>query len=276
MTSEGSYQGQIVRTFWHGGQLNQYQLFCLRSFVARGHRVDVFCYEDGFVVPDWMVRRDAREILPADRILHYRSGPGQGSPALHSNLFRYAKLHRLGGWWVDADVVLFGSDLPLNSPVFFADEVPHSGQFGMSILKFPPQHPLLSEAVVRCLAIGEAAPWGQTGPVLFTDLANKYQLARYASAQKAAYPISWWDFAALFDPERCDEIRSCCTESTFIHLYNEMWRRAGIPSDFGPPHGSFVDWLISHMDFDLKFCGRLQFVITKDGPQFIRAYDPAV
>jgi hypothetical protein len=275
MTAESSNEGQIFRTFWHGGPLSQYQIFCLRSFVARGHRIEVFSYEDGLAVPDWIVRKDAREILPADRVLHYRSGFGQGSPSLHSNLFRYTMLHRLGGWWIDTDVVLFGSQLSLD-PVFFIVEDPHSGRCGTAVLKLPRQHPLLSEAIERCLAMGEAATWGQTGPGLFTKLVNEYQLARYASPQKTAYSIFWWDFAAFFDPDRCDEVRSCCKESTFIHLWNEMWRQAGIPSDSAPPQGSYLDWLINYMDFDIKFRGRLQFVITEEGPRFIKDHDPAL
>jgi hypothetical protein len=259
-----SDDGQIFRTFWHGGPLGPYQVFCLRSFVARGHRVEIFSYEDRLAVPDWVVRKDAQEILPADRILRYRSEPGQGSPSLHSNLFRYTLLHRLGGWWIDMDVVLLRPQLP-SSQVFFAAQHGDPGtRFGTAILRLPPEHPLLSEAIEGCRAVGEAARWSQTGPALFTSLVNKHQLARYAAPEAVAYPIAWRDFPLFFDPARCNDVRRCCKQSTFVHLWHEMWRRSRIPCESGPPQGSFLDWLITKLDFDLGFPRRMQFIARAD------------
>jgi hypothetical protein len=45
MIDGSSGEGQIFRTFWHGAPLSQYQVLCLRSFVARGHRVELFSYD---------------------------------------------------------------------------------------------------------------------------------------------------------------------------------------------------------------------------------------
>jgi hypothetical protein len=100
---------QTVRCFWHGSDLGPYQLLCLGSFVRRAHGIELFTYDTGLAVPDWITRRDANEILPVDRVLHYRSGFGQGSPALHSDLFRYAMLHELGGWWIDLEWSCWGT-----------------------------------------------------------------------------------------------------------------------------------------------------------------------
>jgi hypothetical protein len=264
---EGSAdEAQIFRTFWHGRPLGPYQILCLRSFVARGYRIELFSYDDQLAVPDWIVRKDAQQLLPADRILQYRSGWGRGSPALHANLFRYALLYRLGGWWIDTDVVLLRSELPA-APIFFAAERDFSTgtevdtPFGNAIMRFPRQHPLLAEAIERCLAVGESARWGQTGPTLLTELINKYELTPYANPPCAAYPVRWRDFAAFFDPARCDETRSRCKDSTFVHLWNEMWRHSRVPDVLGPPAGSFLDWLTSRLDIDLKFGSRMQFLM---------------
>jgi hypothetical protein len=101
-----------VRSFWHGSLLNPYLLLCLRSFVRRGCRVEVFSYEADPGFPEWIVARDAREIVPAQSVLLYRKGPGAGSPALHANLFRFALLDRLGGWWIDTDIAMLRGLLP--------------------------------------------------------------------------------------------------------------------------------------------------------------------
>ena len=255
----GSDEGQVFRTFWHGRPLSQYHLLCLQSFVARGHRVEIFSYDDQLALPNWVVRKDAQQILPSDHILRYQKGPGQGSPALHANLFRYTMLHRLGGWWIDMDVVLIGSQLP-TTPVFFgaehidaaAGDSVFGTRFGNAVIKMPPQHPLLVEAIERCLTIGEAARWSQTGPVLFTELANKYDLARYGSPIHAVYPISWREFPMFFNPARSTEVKNRCGNAIFVHLWNEMWRRSGVPDALGPPPGSFLDWLASGLGIDFK------------------------
>lgn len=280
MTDNGSGQGEVFRTFWHGGPLNHYQLLCLRSFVSRGHRVELFTYQNDLTVPDWIVRRGAQEILPADKVLLYQSGPERGSPSLHSNLFRYVVLHRLGGWWIDMDVALLRARLPAD-PIFFAIErlgttAEHSDtstRYGTAVMKFPPQHPLLSQAIEHCFAVGESAKWAQTGPHLLTELVNKHRLERYASPPDAAYAIAWRDIAAFFDPARCNEARDRCKESIFVHLWHSMWR--GIPGAVAPPLGSFLDWLVRCVDFDLKFQGRMGFVPLSGDPPPAKAPSPA-
>src|SRR5437763_9619614 len=133
---------ETVRSFWHGRPLSAYQVLCLRSFVDRGHTVEVFSYDPSLVVPDGVVRRDANEIWPTNRVLQYQTGFGTGSPALHANLFRHAMLHRLGGWWIDLDVVLLRTELP-QQPIYFARE--STGHIVTGTLKFPPGHDLLAE-----------------------------------------------------------------------------------------------------------------------------------
>jgi len=56
-------------------------------------------------LPKRIVLKDAREILPWDRIFTYKKGRGKGSIAAFSNLFRYVLLFKKGGWWSYMDVV---------------------------------------------------------------------------------------------------------------------------------------------------------------------------
>ncbi len=254
--------GQIVRSFWHGPPLSLYRLLCLRSFVAQGHRVELFTYGEDVVVPGWIVRRDANEIWPADRVLRYQSGGGPGSPALHANLFRYALLQRLGGWWIDADVILLRPDLPTDVYFFIRDD---DAYFNNAIMKFPPGHALLAEAIEYCREIAETAVWGQTGPRLLTELVRKYDLTRYGRSADATCPMPWWDVEALFDPRRRDEVRERSANSVFLHLGDSMWRRSGIPNQLAPPRGSFLDQLIAGLDLDVRFSGQMDFAAVSNG-----------
>jgi hypothetical protein len=88
------------------------------SFVDNGYQTEVFTYDSSLRVPEWVTRRDAREILPTDRVFHYQSGFGSGSPSLHSNLFRYLMLKTLGGWWFDLDILLLTAKVPQGDFLF--------------------------------------------------------------------------------------------------------------------------------------------------------------
>jgi hypothetical protein len=242
-----------VRGFWDGAPLSPYQLVCLRSFVDHGFRVEVFTYDRELLFPSWVRRRDANEILPATRILQYPPpGFGHGSPALHSNLFRYAMLHALGGWWIDLDVVLLSPNLPTMD--VFASATP-DGIVVNSVLRFPVGHPLLAEAVERCRERGENCVWGDTGSALITPLMAKYQLS--PQPLEATYPVHYDEVPLLFDPARRAEVEARCADRCFLHLFNEIWRSSGLDQRLGPPLHSFLDRLFLQHDPGAEFPARM-------------------
>jgi hypothetical protein len=266
-----SGHAETVRTFWHGSSLGPYQLVGLRSFFDRGHRVELFTYDPQIAVPNWMVRREANEIWSTDHVMSYQRDLGRGSFALHANLFRYAMLHKLGGWWVDLDIVLLRQELPADE-IFFAIERDNPMRATFSVLKFPSGHPALAEAVSRCVAAGEDPLYGETGPDLFTELVRKYNLVRFGQKFDSAYPISALDVPALFDPDQCDKLKQRCARSYFVHLFNETWRRAGIPRYLGPPQGSFIEDLLLSHDIDVPM-PRMEFGDIKRWTAYLTLHD---
>jgi hypothetical protein len=75
---------ETLRTFWHGETINPYQLMCLKSFAAAGHRIEVYSYAHDLNVPDWLNVENAAAILPRERV----EAVGQeGAVAIHANLF---------------------------------------------------------------------------------------------------------------------------------------------------------------------------------------------
>jgi hypothetical protein len=221
----------------------------MRSFFDRGHSVELFTYDPAIAVPQWIVRRDASEIWPTDHILTYRNGVSRGSFALHANLFRYAMLHRLGGWWIDQDVILLRPELPAED-IFFSLETIDPMSATNSVLKFPAGHPALAECVARCVAAGEQPLYGETAVVLFTEIVAKYRLASQGRSTDTTYPLSALDVPAMFDPAQCNQLHARCESSTFVHLFNETWRRVGIPGHLGPPAGSFIDDVLRSHGFE--------------------------
>lgn len=86
------------QSFWFGDHLTPYQLLALKSFVDFGHDYVLYAYKH-FDVPGGVELRDAKDILPEDRVFFYgdRAGIGRGSVSAFSNLFRYYLLHQMGG-----------------------------------------------------------------------------------------------------------------------------------------------------------------------------------
>jgi hypothetical protein len=247
---------QTVRTLWQGGHIGAYQLLCLRSFVDRGHRVEVFSFDPALDLPDWIERKNAADIVPAERILRYL--PEERRSAIHANLFRYALLHRLGGWWVDPDVLLLRTELPAEN-LFFSGPTEFN-VVSTAAIKFPSGHPVLTDALVRATAFEEAiADWGKVGaPVLSECLAASGVLGSLQSI-KSVSPISWFDVQSLFDPAQADILAKRLEGGCFLDLHQDVWLRAGIPTYLGPPRGSLLDRLFARHDVELIFPARMEF-----------------
>jgi hypothetical protein len=148
-------------------------------------------------------------------------------------------LDRTGGWWIDLDILLLQPTLPTAD--FFFSRSGYGDEIFTGILKFPKGHPLLAEAVNRCLDVGERAYWGQTGAELLTELVSKHGLRDFIESERLALPVQWYDLPDLFDPQKRDIVVERCSGSLCIHLFNEAWRGSGIPNNLAPPRGSFLD-----------------------------------
>jgi hypothetical protein len=130
-----------VNSFWHGPSLPPNSWLCLKSFIDRGIAVFLYCYEP-VEVPPGVELRDASQILPSSRLFAYRTGPGLGSVAGFSDLFRYKQLLERGGWWIDTDVLCLQPTLP-SQEVVFGWETEHV--LGTAVLKFPRGHRLVEK-----------------------------------------------------------------------------------------------------------------------------------
>ena len=122
--------------FWSFAPLTYIEHLCLNSMLAAGHPVDLYTYDDDLEAPAGVRLRDAREVLPRERVMFYRNG----SPSLFANLFRYAGLQRGLGTWVDMDVLLLRSIADMG-------EVIAGWEDGMlintAVLRLPPDHAYL-------------------------------------------------------------------------------------------------------------------------------------
>lgn len=248
----------VVRSFWHG-PFSPYEALCLSSFIAAGIGVELFSQEPLSGLPDGVTARKARDILDCD-VAFYRHEPDGPSPALHANHFRYALLEKLGGWWIDSDIMLVGSVLPA-AGVFLARQ--SDAELNCAVMHFPVRHPLMTSARERTEAVLETARWAETGPKLVTELLPVHEPDAAIAARESAYAIGHEEFQKFLLPEAREEVEQRTANSTFVHLWNEMWRRSGIPKDIGPPKGSWIDMMFERHAIPVVWSDRMDAAQVK-------------
>ena len=234
--------------FWFGDYLPPYQRLAMKSFVDFGHKYVLYAYKK-FDVPAGVELRDASDILPESRLFFYgaRADVGRGSVAGFSNLFRYHLLYRKGNWWVDADVVCLSATAPA-ADIFMGWEYEHL--IGNAILKFPDQHEFVRKLRDSAEDAGVDLAWGATGPNLLTRLAKEHDLLNFVCPQPLGYPVQSMDALHILIPTRCDEVRERIDGKPFLHMWNEIFRRAVIFPWMAPPPDSLVAQLFRRHGID--------------------------
>lgn len=233
-----------IAALWIGGDLSYLEQLCLKSFLDAGHHLTLYSYEPIGNAPRGVEHADARDILPQEGFLrHGRTG----SPALHSDLFRYHLLKKCDRTiWADTDAYCV-KRFQTKTGHFFAWES-ETGVNG-GVLGLPQD----SEALGRLLeftsdeyaipvwygdkyrkeleakkAAGEPVhagemPWGVWGPHALTHFLKETGEIRYALPREALYPFEYKDRKLLLRPGVDDS--DYVTEETYsIHFYGRRMR----------------------------------------------------
>jgi hypothetical protein len=247
---------QTVRTFWAGGAIGPYQLLGMRSFADRGHRIEVFTFDKALSKPSWITWRNAADIIPAERVIRKLAAPGQS--AIHASLFRHALLHRYGGWWIDPDVVLLEAELP--DVETFIVRAEHARLVSSAAMKFPEGHTALAEVLFHSVSFDDKPEqWDNADSTLLAECLAADGLFEQCRQPDEAGPISWRDVEMLFDPARADMLEDKLKGGLFLDLHQEIWWRAGVPRELGPPLGSYLDRLFKRHEIGWPFAARIEY-----------------
>jgi len=227
----------IAQSLWIGQSLTRMERACIQSWINAGYDFHLFSYDKVDNLPEQAVRRDAREILPENRIFQYKLPfhKGGGSYSGFSNFFRY-KLLLSGGMWVDTDMYCLK---PLPDLDYIL--VQEGDYVASCLLKVPSD----SEFAQRCWSVcnaknPEQIVWGETGPKLVLEVSHKLCLPIQPSS--LYFPIMYWDIRRFLDDE---PIPNAYT----VHFWNEMWRRTGQDKNVTYRANSLYERLIAHASF---------------------------
>jgi len=233
-----------IGMLWIKGRLSFLEQLCVKSFLDAGHHVKLYTYEPVDGIPDGVEVADATDVLPLDNFLtHERTG----SPALHSDLFRYEMLDR------NTDMIWADTDAYCVKP--FATDTGHfygwesEKHINGGVLGLPKGCDTLNEllaytkdefaipswygpAYVKELEAARDAgkpvhageqPWGVWGPHAVTHFLKKTGEDRHALPTEGLYPISFKNRRMMLKPNI--DLSSRITENTYsIHLYGRRMR----------------------------------------------------
>ena len=229
---------RIVQGLWIGPELSVMERLSAASFMAHGHEYHLYVYDDVRGVPAGARLRDANEILPASMIFQYAHSKSYAGFANH---FRYQLLFDRGGWWADTDVICV-------KPFSFDDEhlistEEHKGApfANNGVMKAPAGSPLMDYLCGVCRAKDpEQLVWGETGPKLLDEAVRQFGLERYLKPPPVFCPLGYLEWEKALDAEAPPALG----EATHaVHLWNEMWRRAGRDKNGRHPPGCLYEQL---------------------------------
>jgi len=98
---------------------------------------------------------------------------------------------------------------------------------------------------------------GVTGPKLLTELQPIFAPDLPIAPRQSTYAVGPDEFEKFLLPEARDEVDARTVNSTFIHLWNEMWRRAGVPKNIAPPRGGWLDRMFERHQIPVVWSDRL-------------------
>jgi hypothetical protein len=235
---QGARTGAVtlcVSSCWVGDRLLPIANACINSFGARGFAFRLYTYATVDDVPRFVEYGDASALVPQDGIF-----VAHGGLETFADLLAYRFLERVGGWWVDNDVVSNSARLP-DVSIAYAEERP--GIINNAVLKFPPKHPAIDDLLRHIAGINPTeGAWGATGPLALSAIFPKHPLSQYQCATTDFYPIHWREAPKLLFPEYTAEIVARTTHSPLIHLWGAALREVGF--DFrrwAPPPHSFLE-----------------------------------
>ena len=233
---------------WVKGNLTNLEKICINSFLHHGYKLILWTYGEIHNSPKGIQIKDAKFILPKKKIFLINN-----SYAPFSNLFRYHLLKKLGGLWVDTDIVCLKKFDHLCSESFLVSEKTRPRGFFRRLFRVVPLLQINNNVIYNknikdkniidlALVISLNFPyekfrWGGTGPHLLTALDKFYR--------QLSFKIMPPDFANSIPAKDCpgkllQPNVKISKDATFLHLYNEMWRRSGISKDGPFPENSIL------------------------------------
>ena len=234
-----------VSTLWMGSPLSIIERLSITSFLQNGHGIDLYVYGDmheyatglGNLL-EGVALLDASRIIPEEKVFKIRGGYSS-----FSDFFRWKVILDNGGWWSDLDAVCL-RPFDFQSDYVFVGGLgpPGSGDCVSSgLFKAPKGSPVTQYGWDKCLSMDiSKMTWGEAGPPLFTEAVHRFDLTKHIISGSLFFPVYYTEAPRAFIDIYAPRIASDCYS---IHLFNEMWRLAGVDKNATYPSASLYEQL---------------------------------
>jgi hypothetical protein len=198
----------------------------ISSFQSNGHPFHLYVYQQMEGIPPATIVKDANEILPSSAIFTYRE---YETYAGFANFFRYKLLLEKGGWFVDLDTICL-KPFEFAEPYVFTSQLRDGkSEVNLAAMKMPSHSEIMRRAWDTCRLFDTTElRWGQSGPELIARGVNECDLGRYVQGAQEFCPVHFPEWRRVLEP---GIPWSADLRPQAVHLWNEMWRRAGQNKD---------------------------------------------
>jgi len=261
-----------IAALWMEGPLSFLEQLCLKSFVAAGHHVKLYHYGPLQNVPDGIELADANEVLSrANFLTHERTG----SPALHSDLFRYNLLQKNDRTiWADTDAYCIKKFVTPNGHFHGWESknqvnggvlgLPQDSETLRELLEFtqdeyavPPWFSPSKQAELQALKEkGEGVhasqlEWGIWGPRAITWFLQKTGEIKYSSPRHVLYPLPFRFAGFSMNPRHTRKVENFIKEDTLsLHLWGRRIRNVTAKYNGRPEQDCYISNLLKKHDID--------------------------
>jgi hypothetical protein len=223
-------------SLWVGRPLSKIEQTCLASFVYHKHDMIFFVYDMDLAVPKGVVKRDAREILPENKIFKTDNSYGP-----FADMFRYNMIQKTGLTWTDTDNICLQNRWRFPDYLFGMQGGPHK-IVANGLLRAPKNSPLIKDLVNIANDFDKKKiKWGEIGPQLLTEKIHEYKLNKYIQEPQVFYPVHYWEWKDLFDPEKRNVVLRKTRNSHTVQIWHQMLNREGFDNN-NFPKGSAMDY----------------------------------
>jgi hypothetical protein len=232
-----------VGSLWIGPRLGFVQRLCLTSFVYYGHETYLYVYDMDMDVPAGVIKRNAEEIVPSNKIFTYHD-----QLAAFSDYFRYSMIQKTDLMWVDADTLCLNKNFFEDVPFVFIQE--SDTLIAGGILKMPSDHPATRQINTNAEAMlpklknsKQNFKWAALGPLLLTKIVNRFKLASYAQPAKLVNLLGHWSMGKDFwDPSKKDSILKDAEDAYCATFFTGSLRMQKFDTEQELPKGSAIEY----------------------------------
>lgn len=209
-------------SLWIGRPLSKIEQTCLSSFVYHGHEMNLFVYDMNLKVPDGVTKLDANSIIPETQVFKVDNSYGP-----FADMFRYKMIQKTGLTWTDTDNICLQKKWNFPEYLFGMQGGPHK-VVANGLLRAPKDSPFIKDLVdISSKFDKDKITWGEIGPQLITPKIKQYNLVRYIQSPKTFYPVNYWEWKRIFEPEEKEAVLKLCSKSHTLQIWNQMLNREG-------------------------------------------------